>query len=80
MTLASHIWVAGDDINAKENVMPPAQDEDVNASLVVARASQRKEKGEPLTEPEIDETGQISADTDCSVSDIRMGWHRYANA
>ena len=71
MTSASHIWIAGDDTNAKENVMPLTKDENVNASLVAARASKRKEKDGLLTMPETDDKGQISADTDCSFQDIK---------
>ena len=44
MTLASHIWIAGDDRHAQEHVLPLVDDDDVDASLVAARASQRKEK------------------------------------
>ena len=44
MELASHIWLVGDDRSAQENVMPDTNDDDVDASLVAARASQRKEK------------------------------------
>ena len=47
MTFASHVWIAGDDRNAQGNVMPLAKDDDVDASLVAARASQRKEKAGP---------------------------------
>ena len=47
MELASHIWVVGDDTGAEENVMPDTNDGDVEASLVAARASQRKEKSGP---------------------------------
>ena len=50
MNLAAHTWSAGDDTHSQENVMPVTKDENVNASLVAARASQRKEKAGPLTE------------------------------
>ena len=46
-------------------------DDDVDASLVTARASQRKEKAGPQTVPHRDEKGQISTDTSCSVRDIK---------
>ena len=42
--------------------MPDTNDDDVNASLVAARASQRKEKSEPLSAPQEDELGHIIAD------------------
>ena len=71
MQLASHIWPVGDDSSALENRMPDTNDDDVNASLVAARASQRKEKSGPLSAPQEGEHGHIIANTDCSVSDIR---------
>ena len=71
MQLASHIWPLGDDSRALSNQMPDTNDDDVNASLVAARASQRKEKSEPLSAPQEDDDGYIMADTDCSVIDIR---------
>ena len=71
MQLAFHIWSVGDDSNALEDQMPDTNDDDVNASLVVARASQRKDKSEPLFAPQEDEHEYTIADTDCSVVDIR---------
>ena len=71
MQLASHIWPVGDDSNALEDQMPDTNDDDVNASLVAARASQRKEKSEPLSAPHEYTHLHIMADTDCSVIDIR---------
>ena len=53
--------------------MPATNDDDVDASLVAARASQRKDKSGPLTVPHRDKHGQTSADTSCSVRDIRNG-------
>ena len=67
MALASHIWIAGDYRNAHGHVMPFTNDDDVDASLVAARASQRKE----TTRPHRYEIGQISTDTSCSVRDIK---------
>ena len=67
----SHIWLVGADRNAHENVMPATKDDDVDASLVAARASQRKETSGPLTVPHRDENGQVSADTSCSVRDMK---------
>ena len=43
----------------------------MNASLVAARSSQRKEDSEPLSAPQEDEHGHVLADTDCSAIDIR---------
>ena len=42
MELAFHIWIVGDDTVAQESVVPDTNDDDVDASLVTARASQRK--------------------------------------
>ena len=71
MEFASHIWLVGDDRSAHGNVMPATNDDDVDASLVAARASQRKEKSGRFTVPQRDEHGHISADMRCSVLDIR---------
>ena len=54
MQLASHIWLVGDGSRALDNQMPDSNDDDANASLVAARASQRKEKSEPLSAPQED--------------------------
>ena len=51
MTLAYHIWIAGDDRNAQGHVMPLTNDEDVDASLIAATASQRKETTGTFTVP-----------------------------
>ena len=71
MELASHIWLVGDDRRAHENVMPDTNDDDVDASLVAARASQRKENSGPLTVLQTDGNGHIRADMSCSVLDVR---------
>ena len=44
MDLASHIWVVGDDICFEESVKLGTNEDDIEASLVAARASQRKEE------------------------------------
>ena len=44
MELASHIWVVADDSAATESVMPMVHTDDVDASIVVAKAFQRKAK------------------------------------
>ena len=71
MTLAAHVWGAGDDTRAQEKVMPTLEENKVQESLVAARASQRRETEGPLTTQQMDEMGQISSDTECSVDDIK---------
>ena len=72
MELASHKWPVGDDSRALEHQMPDTNDDDVNASLVPTRASQRKDKSdEPLSAPQEDTHGHIIADNYCSVIDTR---------
>ena len=55
MNLAAHIWNAGDDTHAKENIMPVLEEDKVKESLVAARASQSRETEGPLTTPQMDE-------------------------
>ena len=52
MHLASYIWVVGDDTCPEENAMPDINEDDIEASLVAARASQRKDKSGPLSVPQ----------------------------
>ena len=54
MQLASHMWPVGHDSRTLENQMPDTNDDDVNASLVAARASQRKDKSETSFAPKED--------------------------
>ena len=71
MKLAAHIWGAGDDTRAQEKVMPTLKENKVQESLLAARALQRRDKEGPLTTQQMDEMGQISSDTECSVDDIK---------
>ena len=71
MNLAARIWSAGDGTHAQENVVPVIEEDKVKESLVAAQASQRRETEGPLTTPQMDEMGQLSSDTECSVDDIK---------
>ena len=71
MKLAAHIWGAGDDTRAQEKGMPTLEENKVQESLVAARAYQRRETEGPLTTRQMDEMGQISSDTECSVDGIK---------
>ena len=69
--VASHIWFVGDDTAAIGNVMPVVKIADIDASMVLARASQRKEKAGPLSIQKEDKERQIIVDTYCSVIDAQ---------
>ena len=49
MDLASHILFVGDDTGAVEHVMPATNQNDIDASMVAARASQRTDKAGTLS-------------------------------
>ena len=48
MALAPHIWVVGDDSTAHANRMAVVNIADIDASMVAAKACQRKAKAGPL--------------------------------
>ena len=71
MALACHIWVVGGDSTAHEHMMCVVNIADLDASIVAAKASQRKEDEGPLANPQKYREGEIISDTSCSVDGIR---------